>query len=298
MDSSLSREVGPDAAARIEALVAAAEGKRFDPASLDWSVPLDDACWYMAEEWLPLRGTPEYGRLSPEERRRLSLHEAAAMFGTGIWFENLLINSLARHAYNLTVDDPLFRFLLLEIEEECRHSNMFGEFIRRAGTPAYRPSWWLRLQGKYYWLTGTRCVFYLSILGTEEILHGMTDAAWKAPAAHPAVKAIMRLHTIEEQRHMAFAREYLRAAFPRLGLLGRWYARLFVPVVVYTVVQACVNPEVYRTLGIAGGFRAAWNNPRRRERVKKDLSRFHAFCVSIGMAPPATAPLWRVLGLA
>ena len=219
------------------------------------------------------------------------------MLGTGIWFENLLINALARHAYNLKSDDPLFRFLLIEIEEECRHSRLFGDYIRRAGTPPYRPSWWLRLQGKYYWLTGSRCVFYLSILGTEEILHGMTECAWRSPATNEALRAVMKLHTIEEQRHMAFAREYLAAVFPRLGGVGRWYARIMVPIVVYTVVQASVDPAVYRTLGIPDGHRTAWANPVRRARIKKSLEGYGAFCRRIGMITAATAPLWRSLGL-
>lgn len=298
MGSSLAAEVGAEAAARIERLADAAEKKRLDPeAALDWSEPLDGPWMHMPEEFSPLAGTPERAALDAGSRRRLSLHEAASMLGTGIWFENLLINALARHNYNLTVDDPLFRFLLVEIEEECRHSLMFGEYIRRARTPPYRPSWWLRLQGKGYWLIGSRVVFYLSILGTEEILHGMTDCAWHAPDTHPALRELMRIHTVEEQRHMAFAREYLSAAFPRLGFLGRWYARLFVPIVLYTVVQASVDPAVYRTVGIPDGHRAAWRNPVRRARVVKSLARYASFCRQIGVITPTTSSFWKALGL-
>lgn len=298
MSHSLSVEVGPEAAARIERLADAAEKKRLDPeTALDWTQPLDGPWMHMPREFSPLAGTPLYDALSLPERRRLSLHEAASMLGTGIWFENLLINALARHAYNLTVDDPMFRFLLVEIEEECRHSLLFGEYIRRAKTAPYRPSWWLRLQGKYYWLTGSRCVFYLSILGTEEILHGMTDCAWHAPDTHPALKELMRIHTVEEQRHMAFAREYLAAAFPRQRPWGRWYARLFVPIVIYSVVQASVDPAVYRAMGIPGGWAAAWSNPVRRARVKKSLARYTSFCRDIGLIVPSTESLWRLLGL-
>lgn len=296
--SSLTAEVGPEAAARIERLADAAERNRLDAGSaLDWTAPLEGPWMHMPAEFSPLAGTAQYDALGAAERRRLSLHEAASMLGTGIWFENLLINALARHAYNLTVDDPLFRFLLVEIEEECRHSLMFGEYIRRAKTAPYRPSWWLRLQGKYYWLTGSRTVFYLSILGTEEILHGMTECAWRAADTHPALKELMRIHTIEEQRHMAFAREYLAAAFPRLGVWGRWYARLFVPIVIFSVVQASVDPAVYRAVGVADGWRAAWENPVRRARVKKSLARYAAFCRDIGMLAPPVEPLWRALGL-
>jgi len=45
-----------------------------------------------------------------------------------------------RHLADMPVTDPAHRFLLVEVADECRHSAMFGEFIRRAGTPAYRPA--------------------------------------------------------------------------------------------------------------------------------------------------------------
>ena len=298
MAYSLTGEVGADAAGRIEKLAAAAEKLTIAPPSgIDWSGPVDDSTWHMPEEFISLAGTPLYEAMDERARKRLSMHEASTSLGTGIWFENLLINALARHAYNLRSDDPLFRFLMIEIEEECRHSRMFAEYVKRTGTPPYRPSWWLMLQGKYYWLTGTRTVFYLSILGTEHALDAMTECAWRGPGTNPILRELMRFHTIEEQRHIVFAREYLRAAFPRLGPLGRWYARLYVPVIIYTVIQASVDPAVYRTLGIPDGWSAAWNNPRRRERVKKSLGPYAGFCREIGMLTPLTAPLWHALGL-
>ena len=33
----------------------------------------------------------------------------------------------------------MHRYLLIEVADECRHSTMFGEYIRRAGTPSYGP---------------------------------------------------------------------------------------------------------------------------------------------------------------
>ena len=61
------------------------------------------------------------------------------MLGAGIWFENALMQIVLRHLLEIDVTDPMHRYLLIEIADECRHSAMFGEYIRRAGTPSYGP---------------------------------------------------------------------------------------------------------------------------------------------------------------
>ncbi len=78
--------------------------------------------------------------MSEAERIAYSRHETAALCGAGIWFENVLMQAVLRHLAELPVTDPAHRYLLVEVADECRHSTMFGEFIRRAGTPAYRPA--------------------------------------------------------------------------------------------------------------------------------------------------------------
>ena len=77
--------------------------------------------------------------MTETERRTYSRHECAALCGAGIWFENGLMQIVLRHLAELPVTDPAHRYLLVEVADECRHSTMFGEYIRRAGTPAYAP---------------------------------------------------------------------------------------------------------------------------------------------------------------
>ena len=77
--------------------------------------------------------------MSETDRIAYSRHETAALCGAGIWFENVLMQVVLRHLAELPVTDPAHRYLLVEVADECRHSTMFGEYIRRAGTPAYRP---------------------------------------------------------------------------------------------------------------------------------------------------------------
>ncbi len=131
----------PRTAARSLQLVAASQRTTLDPfREIDWSVPIDDAAFFLPPQLLPLYGTTIWEAMTETDRMAYSRHETAALCGAGIWFENVLMQVVLRHLAELPVTDPAHRYLLVEVADECRHSMMFGEFIRRAGTPAYRPT--------------------------------------------------------------------------------------------------------------------------------------------------------------
>ena len=102
-------------------------------------MPIDDSAFHLPPELLALYGTPTWEPMSETERIEYSRHEAAATFAAGIWFENALMQVVLRHLTDIDVTDPIHRYLLIEVADECRHSAMFGEYIRRAGTPSYAP---------------------------------------------------------------------------------------------------------------------------------------------------------------
>ena len=131
----------PATAARSRQLVAASERTTLDPfREIDWDAPIDDSAFHLPPELLPLYGTAAWDAMTETERIAYSRHETAALCGAGIWFENVLMQVVLRHLAELPVTDPAHRYLLVEVADECRHSMMFGEYIRRAGTPAYRPA--------------------------------------------------------------------------------------------------------------------------------------------------------------
>src|SRR5204862_1639319 len=123
--------------------------------------------FHLPPEKLPLFGTSVWDEMTDLERRTYSRHEAAALCAAGIWFENELMQIVLRHLAELPVTDPSHRYLLTEVADECRHSTMFGEFIRRAGTPAYRPA---HASLDVDELPGRRAMSYLLILAVEELL--------------------------------------------------------------------------------------------------------------------------------
>src|SRR6185503_5962219 len=195
----------PRTASRSRQLVAASERTTLDPfREIDWSVPIDDSAFHLPPELLSLFGTAQWDAMSETERIEYSRHETAALCGAGIWFENVLMQVVLRHLGEIPVTDPSHRFLLVEVADECRHSMMFGEYIRRAGVPAYRPTLPSHLLSEGDG-PSHRAVSYLLILAVEELLDHTNRATMRDDRVHPISRSIARIHVLEEARHVSFA---------------------------------------------------------------------------------------------
>jgi hypothetical protein len=289
----------PRTAARADQLVAASQRATLDPFEyVDWSTPIDDSAFHLPPEQLPLYGTAPYDAMSEAERITYSRHETAALCGAGIWFENVLMQVVLRHLAELPVTDPAHRFLLVEVADECRHSAMFGEYVRRAGTPAYRPA-----------LSGTalsdsdggeerRIVSYLLILAVEELLDSMNRATMRDERVHPTSRAMAKLHVLEEARHVSFAKTYLAESWATLDANARRVVVEAAPVLVSVVAELSVDPAVYDELGIADGAEIARANPHHRQVIVAGLSKLTTFLTDIGMIDDASVETWTALGLA
>ncbi|HEX4492134.1 MAG TPA: diiron oxygenase [Acidimicrobiia bacterium] len=289
----------PRTAARADQLVAASQRATLDPfVHVDWNVPIDDSAFHLPPEQLPLYGTAPYDAMSEADRIAYSRHETAALCGAGIWFENVLMQVVLRHLAELPVTDPAHRFLLVEVADECRHSAMFGEYVRRAGTPAYRPA-----------LSGTvlsdsdggserRMVSYLLILAVEELLDSMNRATMRDERVHPTSRAMAKLHVLEEARHVSFAKTYLAESWATLDANARRVVIEAAPVLVSVVAELSVDPAVYDELGIADGAEIARANPHHRQVIVAGLAKLTAFLTDIGVIDDASVEAWTALGLA
>jgi hypothetical protein len=287
----------PRTAQRSAQLVAASERTTLDPfADVDWSVPVDDSAYHLPPEWLPLYGTPPWDQMSDGERKAYSRHEAGALCGAGIWFENLLMQAVLRHLAELPVTHPAHRYLLVEVADECRHSTMFGEFIRRAGTPAYRPAQ-AEGFGGIDGLPGGRAMSYLLILAVEELLDAANRATMKDDRVHPVARDVARLHVLEEARHVSFAKTYLSEIWPTLTAEERAAAADFAPTAVSTIADLMIHPDVYRTLGIEDGAELARTNPNHRARIVEGVSKLTAFLTELGLIDEGRRAKWEALGL-
>lgn len=286
------------APARMERLLQAAQRHSYDPfEDVDWSVAIDDSAMHLPADHLPLFGTAVWEAMTELERRTYSRHECAALFGTIVWLENLLMGVLVQYLYGLRPDHPSHRYLLVEMADECRHSAMFGEYVRRAGTPAYRPSLRLRSEGDIFRRTQGLVSSFIGILAAEELVDVSNRATMRAAAVHPLPRALAKVHVAEESRHRSFAKSFVRDEWPRLGRLQKVFTAAAAPVIVFSVAESMVNPNVYRTLGIGGGYVSAMTNPHHWRRVARDLRPFTTFLGEIGVINGLTRPAWVALGL-
>ena len=287
-------------ATKANQLIAASERLTLDPfTDVDWSIEVaDDSQYHLPPEKLPLFGTPQWDSMTELERRTYSRHECAAVCAAGIWFENKLMQIVLRHLAQMPVTDPAHRYLLVEVADECRHSTMFGEYIRRAGTPTYAPDTGGSGLDAVDDLPGGRAMGYLLILAVEELLDTCNRATMRDDMVHPVSRQIAKLHVLEEARHLSFAKTYLTEAWPTLSEAERAEAAAVAPFADDYVAQLMVNDDVYAELGIDGGAEAARTNPRHRERIVNDLAKLTAFLTKLGVIDETNRHEWVERGLA
>lgn len=291
-------ETLPQTAKRAAQLIAASERTTLDPfTEIAWDVPIDDSAYHLPPEWLPLYGTDIWDAMDPQARIAYSRHECAALCGAGIWFENRLMQLVLRHLATLPVTSPTHRYLLVEVADECRHSTMFGEFIRRAGTPAYSPPADTPTVDALGDAPGSHALGYLLILAVEELLDAINRATMKDDQVHPVSRQIAKLHVLEEARHVSFAKTYLTEIWPTLDDEERAAVIGLAPNVVAVVADLTVDPAVFEKLGFLGGAEAARANQHHRARVVEGLAKLTRFLGELGVIDDVTRPKWRELGL-
>jgi hypothetical protein len=291
--TSASTHALPRTAARSQQLVAASERTTLDPfRAVDWSLPIDDSAYHLPPELLPLYGTAAWDAMTDAERIAYSRHELAAVCGAAIWFENALMQVILRHLIEVPVTDPSHRYLLVEVADECRHSTMFGEFIRRAGTPAYGPTHPVIIDDM-----GRRAMSYLLTLTIEELLDHTNRVTMRDERVHPVSRQMAKLHVLEEARHVSFAKTYLAEVWPQLSDEEQRELAGVAPAMVAAVVELNLDPKVYETLGIDGGLEQALANPAYRQVVIDGLAKLTGFLTEVGMIDDTNRSAWVERGL-
>lgn len=288
--------------------------KHYHPiADIDWSAPFDLERFYLPERVLSIHGTDTYGRLSIEERRLLSLHEAVSYYSAGIWLENMLMYGFIVHLYEMDFADPDVRYMLHEVGDETNHSIMFHEFIRRAGlgyAPIRRLSHLASRMAHRQMARLNPYLFFIGILIGEESPDYVARAARQDETLHPIVRRIMEIHSIEEGRHIAYAREYLTRHFESAGALRKGHARMVSPLAVIMILDEFYRPRWTKGYDAAPAHlkfrpevKAAITAARRRpnpERAalrRESLRRLVSFLEEIGAITPGWRRQWRWLGL-
>ena len=272
----------------------------YDPQlDIDWEAPVDTTTPFMPLERVSLYGTELWEQMTPEQRIELSRHEMASVAGTGLWFEIILIQMLARYAYHQDPQAPHTQYALTEIGDETRHVIMFAKAIQRAGLPTYRPAKYIHHLARLYKATARGPAVFAPVLVAEEVTDRMQRETMNDESMNPLVRMVNRIHVVEEARHVRFAREEVARMLPNQGLVQRTITNLSAAVVSAFVVHSLINPDVYTAVGLdkKQAVKAARKNPHNHETRRWMGQKIMSFLDEQGMVTRTTRPIYKLVNL-
>jgi hypothetical protein len=254
---------------------------------------------FMPFERTSLYGTALWERMSEEQRVELSRQELASVAGTGLWFEIILVQMLARWAYHQDPQDPRTQYALTEIGDETRHVVMFAKAISRIGTPTYRPSNFVHQLARLYKATARGPALFAPVLVAEEITDRLQRETVNDETVHPLVRMVSRIHIVEEARHVRFAREEVERQMAKAGPIAKVISNLASAVVATFVAESLISPDVYRTVGldVDEAVKAARENPNWHESRRWMAEKIMGFLADQGMLTWYTKPIYGLAHL-
>jgi hypothetical protein len=292
-------------AALVERLSRRSVADGHDPyRGIDWDAPEnhidpEDPRWE-APTVNPLARTLWYRAESAGRRARLALEVVCSSMKVGWQFENVLERGLLGFVETLPDDAPERRFVHHEIAEESRHTQMFQEFVRRAGISVPGLTALHRRLGDGIAGLGRsfpELLFVFALGGECPIDHLQRLALATPDGLHPLLRQIMEIHVTEEARHVGFARAYLRERVPRLPTARRLLLAVAGPIILAHMAPLMLLPPaaILRRHGVPWeAMREMRESPANRQRMREAIAKIRQLYLELGLY---RAVLWRALGL-
>jgi P-aminobenzoate N-oxygenase AurF len=291
----------PDRDKTATRLLQSSARNSYDPLlDIDWDAPVDGGPQaFMPFERVSLYGTELWDGLSDEQKIELSRQELASVASTGLWFEIILIQLLARYAYHQDPKAPHTHYALTEIGDETRHVIMFAKALERLDCPAYRPPRFVHQLARLYKATARGPALFAPVLVAEEITDRLQRETMNDESIHPLVRMVNRIHVVEEARHVRFAREEVARQMPLLGPLGRFVSNTVSAAVGAIVVSVLINPEVYAAVGLdpKQAAKVARANPHHQQTRRWMAEKIMAFLDEQGMVTWSSRPIYKLAHL-
>lgn len=242
---------------------------------IDWQA-VDRDCWWLPPPLLSLAGVPEFERLALRTRQRLSQLEYVHLLEAGLWLESQFMARLARLAHRCTDVARSARFLH-EVREEAGHSLMFVELLQRSGYGGHgKAGLGTRVVDLLGGLLSSRSALFWAMVVIGEELPDQLNRRLRRGVEEETLSAVVYriadIHTRDEARHCAFAREQCRQSAARCPA---WKRALLSPAVsvaldLYARYVYFPMEAIYERAGLAPAhlWRArAYANPNRRDQV-------------------------------
>ncbi len=238
---------------------------------IDWDAPLEPDMDWVPEHRQTLYGTKVWDKLTQEQRRELGKHEAVAVLSFGLYAEVGLSMMLMRSVIeNPVVADDHCRYALAEIGEESRHSTMFSRLVNKSGVEPYTIPRGLRKLIRLVGLVPSGPVGYAGTLLIEEVLDRLQREGMADERIQPHFRQLMKIHVLEEARHITYAREELVRSMNATSKARVALHRGLFSLSVLGVLPVLVNPKVYRSVGLSPlrGAIIAQRSPLYRQRAE------------------------------
>ena len=197
-----------------------------------------------------------------------------------------------------------YRFAYHEVIEEAHHSLMFQEFVNRTGLPVPLVNTdFIQATSRVaeYGTTFPELLFIYALGGEDPIDYVQREGFRKRSDRHPLIRRISQIHIVEEARHVAFARSYLRLNVPKLSDAKRTEMSLAVPGILGVLSSLMMQPpgHIIETYGIPPHVidEAFTHNPAHRDLVVASLSKIRALCEELGLMTAEATQLWEQAGL-
>jgi hypothetical protein len=249
-----------------------------------------------------LAQTAWYQGQSTEVQARVGAHRVAAMMKTGWHFENLLQQGLLKYAFRLPNGSPQFRYVHHEIAEESQHTMMFQEFVDRTGLPVTGMPRAMVKVFEWGMSTITRfgpAAFFMAVLAGEEPVDYLQKRILRSETIHPLTERIMRIHVVEEARHVSYARGLVKELVPGLDRVRKFALSLTVPVTFGLLTPLMVSPpkQLTRSGVPRSVLREARGSETNRALVRESAAKPKRLAEELGLMNAVSRRLWTRLGL-
>ncbi len=292
-----ARPTGPSREEFSERLLKGSVKKSYEPVvDIDWDAPLDPDKFFLPPRLVSLYGTPMWDEMTREQQIELSRQELVNTLSAGIWFENMLNQSLLR---TILHEDPTSRsthYKLTELGDETRHMVMFGKAIERVGAKSVQPKRFHRYIINALPLAFQRgSMLWVAALIGEEIFDSLQRQMMDDPELQPIIQRLMRIHVTEEARHIQFARDGARKRVAEMPRLNRWFMANINGLGGYFFNYLFSNPVPYARAGLdpKRARKTARTSAHRREIQIAGFAPLAAFLTEVGLMGPLARRGWK-----
>lgn len=295
-------------AEKLQTLSEGSVHQNFDPfLDIDWDHPdfaieADDPRWVLPEADA-LGRHPWYKAQPLADQIRIGLWRQANVAKVGLQFENVLIQGLMQYVFTLPNGSPEFRYCTHEATEETHHTQMFQEFVNRAGVDVPGGPWHFRLLAPILPLAARFLpnVFFIGVLAGEEPIDHIQKLMLRTSDNHPLLQRVMQIHVAEEARHISFAHARLKQEVPHAGPLRKGALSLAFPVVMRVLGDTILIPNkaIMHEVGVPKWVlkEVFWNSDDGREMRRNVFADVRMLADQLGLMNPISKRLWRLLGI-